>query len=288
MGHGIGLVEVDGVLTTHRIAVWHVDLARSTDALLALEQETPRLAPGDHSRAAQQGHGDSGHPGARQRLAAYVAMRLVLERAFGTGVRGVTMTRSTEGQASGRPSLAGLGGDFSLAHVADHALIAIAPFGSVGVDLERSRSVRMTARRQTAIEQAAAILHEAAPLPAATPDRFLTAWVRLEAYAKARHIGMARLLTAIGAMGGAAPGSAEDIAGRLRALADRCDLASLDRSGAGPGGLAQAAAVHDLALPQGLFGATAWAGTGHAADLRQPPMLQRLPADLAGLRTVAP
>ena len=28
--------EVAGALTTHRIAVWHVDLARGTDALLAL------------------------------------------------------------------------------------------------------------------------------------------------------------------------------------------------------------------------------------------------------------
>ncbi len=279
------MVEVAGALTTHRIAVWHVDLARSTDALLALEQETPRLAPDDRRRAAQQGQGDSGHPGARQRLAAYVAMRLVLERAFGTGVRGVTMTRSTQG----RPSLAGLGGDFSLAHVADHALIAIALHGSVGVDLERSRPVRMTARRQAAIEQAAALLHEDASLPTAAPDRFLTAWVRLEAYAKARHIGMARLLTAIGAMGGAAPGSVVDIAGRLRALADRSDPASLDPSGEVPGGLAEAAAViDDLALPQGLYGATAWVRPGHSVGLLQPPMLQRLPGDLAGLRTVAP
>lgn len=285
----MGSVQVPRALETHRIDVWHVDLARGAEALLELEQQTPRLAQDDHHRAALLGRGDSDHPAARQRRAVYVAMRLVLEQAFGAGVRGGPITRS----ALGRPSISGLRGDFSLAHVADHALIAVVAGGSVGVDLERTRPVRMDARRQAAIERAAALLGVEAPLPQIAPGRFLMAWVRLEAYAKARHTGMARLLTAIGAMGGDAPSSTEDLARRLGALGNR-DGAGLAQQDGEPRGGAHAcvelatAVVRDLALPEGLFGAIALAGTGAAGGLQQPLTPRQLPDDLAGLRTVAP
>ncbi len=64
--------------------VWLVDLARSAAALEGLEQEAPRL--GARERAAILARKDAA---VRQtRLMAHVALRVLLERALGTGVRG--------------------------------------------------------------------------------------------------------------------------------------------------------------------------------------------------------
>lgn len=253
------------------VVIWYVDLARGGDALLALEAETPRLAASDHHRAARLGGGDPEHPHARARRAAYVALRLALERAFGTSpVRGREMARSE----LGRPSLAGCPGDFSQTHAAGHALIGVVHKGSIGVDLEQSRRIRMTEARRTAIERAGACLDAAAPLPQASPDRFLTAWVRLEAFAKAQRTSMARVLTAAGALGGGATPAAAEVLGKLRAAIP------FGSAGEASG----ACVVRDLIVTKGLFGAMALRDDSIRDCGAPAPAIRPFPVTLDALR----
>lgn len=256
------------------VVIWHVDLAQSTDALLALEAETPRLAASDHDRAARLGGGDPEHPLARERCAAYVALRLALEQAFGrASVRGSEMVRT----ALGRPSLAGCPGDFSLAHSAGHALIGVVHQGAIGVDLEQCRLIRMTEARRSAIERAGACLDLAAPLPQAAPARFLTAWVRLEAFAKAQRTSMARILTATGALGGGVRPAAPEVLDRLYA-ARPSGSAGEDAAGE----TVQGCAVRDLIVAEGCYGAFAWSGGGLAST--PAPAVRPFPLTLDALR----
>lgn len=177
----------------HRpLQIWCADLTVSTDALLALERETPRLPPEDHARAAR--FADARH--GREWTAAHIALRLVLEREAGSSARRVCFART----ASGRPSLPDAAVDFSLSHAAGHALIATASPGPVGIDLEAPRRIRISGERRTAIEAAAEAL-SGKPLPGDGEARFLQAWVRLEALVKAEDTTMARVLSKAGAYG---------------------------------------------------------------------------------------
>lgn len=258
------------------VEIWLIDLAHGTDALLALEDETPRLAASDHERAAVQGGGDPSHPRSRERRAVYVALRLLLERAFDAdAVRGRAWQRSD----LGRPSLPDLPGDFSLAHIPGHALIAVTRGGSIGVDLERRRAVRMSAARQAAIVRAAQALDPVLSLPAPqmAPDRFLAAWVRLEAFAKAQRVGMARVLTAAGALGGA--GALPD-----RELRQR--LSALGMTGTASGAAAPAVSVWDLDVADGLFAAQVRVGDGALSEAAGGRNVRRLPYALDALRSI--
>lgn len=281
--------EGEGVAAAlERVTVWHVDIAPEADALLALEAGTPRLAAGDYQRAATLGGGDPHHPQARERRAVYVALRIALEHAFGAApVRGRELQRSQ----LGRPSLAGCPGDFSLAHVAGHALIGVVRHGSVGVDIERRRNIRMPPARRAAIERAAAAIafdsfkpqslaqslaqSPAPPPPCESSDRFLAAWVRLEAFAKAQRVSLARVLTAAGALGGARPDSDAALQERLQAL-----------QFVGPHFDANRPEVSVRGAPLGadLFGAVAWAGCG-VAKLSAEPVVVRPIAAVAGLQS---
>ncbi len=252
------------------VVIWHVDVAASGASLLALEAETPRLAASDHRRATVAGGGDPDHPQARERRAVYIALRWALELAFGAGaVRGRDMQRS----ALGRPSLTGCAGDFSLAHVSGHALVAITGHGSVGIDIECTRPVRMTDRRRAAIERAGAALDAGVPLPQG-PDLFFKAWVRLEACAKAHRISMARVLTLAGALGGASPPPEQDILGSLRANSGLSAQASATMI------------VQDLQPAPGLFGAMVWVGDANTvAGCVRPADFRQLPATLDALKS---
>src|SRR5262245_39215845 len=66
-----------------RIELWLVDLARCAPGLEELERNTPRLADDDRERAG----GIRDRVSRRERVAAYIALRIVLERAAGAGVR---------------------------------------------------------------------------------------------------------------------------------------------------------------------------------------------------------
>src|SRR5262245_40728904 len=116
--------------------LWLVDLEAAAPALEALERATPRLAPEDRASALRVRN----LAARRQRLAAYTALRILLERWIGPRARRQAFARSPEG----KPRLAARQTAFSLAHIDGLALIGVAPEGTIGVDLERARSLAMS------------------------------------------------------------------------------------------------------------------------------------------------
>ncbi|HZT48306.1 MAG TPA: phosphopantetheinyl transferase, partial [Hyphomicrobiaceae bacterium] len=86
--------------------LWLVDLDAAGPVLAALERDHPRLTAADRARARRLR--DSRER--RRRLAAYAALRIVLERVAGPGVRGRRIVRPP----GDRPRLAAAGPHFSL------------------------------------------------------------------------------------------------------------------------------------------------------------------------------
>ena len=214
------------------LELWHVDTRASSAALSALEERERLLSDWERTRAAE--FPDRAQAG--EWLAAHIALRLVLERAAGIAARGVAFTRS----AGGKPRLEGAPVSFSLSHVAGAALIAVTSGGTVGVDLERERKVRVREPRRTRVEAAGAALSPEVPLPALGEARFLQAWVRLEAFAKAEGSGVGRLLTRLGVSGDAA-GSEAEFRARIDSVLETT----------------QVVATRDVALGEGLYAAVA-------------------------------
>ena len=181
-------------MTKLPVEIWVVDLDASAEALFAAERQVARISTDEEERAARLPAGEN-----RRRRAAYIAQRLLLERTCGPAIRGVVLGRGR----NGRPQLpTGFPGAVSLAHTGRFALTGYTQARTIGVDLEAHRVVKMDARRQGIIVAAASTL-TAGPLPATGDARFLRAWTRLEALAKADGRGMGHLLTQIGAAGGA-------------------------------------------------------------------------------------
>ena len=175
------------------VELWFVDLKDSASALDALERQTPRLAAEDHKKIS----GSASEAAAAERRAAYIALRIVIERSWGSAWRGVPYVL----EGSGKPALPGLTGSFSLSHVDRYALIGLARSGSIGVDLEPDRQPTVADARRIRIESASIVLAHGADLPQPRQTRFLQAWVRLEAIAKADGAGIGRLLTRLGLIG---------------------------------------------------------------------------------------
>jgi 4'-phosphopantetheinyl transferase len=173
--------------------LWLVDLERTAPALEALDGVRSVRSPDDRARARRIADPAE----RRRRIAAYAALRVILERIAGPGVRGVDFVRS----ADGKPSLAGGYAAFSLSHSDAFALIGVTRHGEIGVDLEQTRAIHMSLRRRQLIIAAASGLADA-PLGDDADDQvFLRAWSRLEAFAKARAGGLARLLEDVGVRG---------------------------------------------------------------------------------------
>jgi len=218
--------------------LWLVDLARAADALAAVEAATPRLSAEDELKIARVADSAT----RRERRAAHVALRVLLERAFGPAWRRVPYAVS----ATGKPSLARAEGAFSLSHVSGLALIGLARGGAIGVDVERLRPLRLSDERRARIERAALELGGDAALPAPPERRTLQAWVRIEAAAKADGAGVGPLLERLG-VGRAGLRRDEPAAG-----------APLE--------------VHDLALGEALFGAVALSAGTQVAPSRSFPL----------------
>jgi len=235
------------------IELWLVDLEACATALEALERDTPRLADDDRERADTIGDPRE----RRHRLAAYTALRVLLERMVGAGVRGRPLVRSP----GGKPRLGEGGVEFSLSHTEGLALIGVTRGLPIGVDLEKARPVKMSARRQGEICAIGAGLGDRL-LPSPGTDRaFLQAWARMEAFTKARARGLAQTLTDVGMRG----------KGRRRVPLDQLQVAA--RRLACDAGLT----VRDVGLPPGLYGALAAPRATPSARARA------LPADRAGL-----
>ena len=214
--------------------VWCVDLVSAQAALGEMERRCTRLSEWDRETAAAM----ADQAAARQWLAAHVALRLVIERHLGARWRGVSFER----RPNARPHLGDAAVAFSLSHIPGMALIALTPKGDIGVDLERTRLVRIRPPRRNAIEAAGAALNADSPLPELSDARFLQAWVRLEAFAKGEGCGIGRLLTRLGIVGG-----------REIATAELLEKVASAR------GAAAAGAVSDLDLGAGHFAAIALA-----------------------------
>ncbi len=185
--------------------IWLVDLEAGETILHRLGEAHQLLAPVgvvETAAATSSAHVIRAAPGSRRQQAARLALRAVL-----AGYVGQDLARQPfEIGPAGKPRLpAGLAKpqlDFSLTHCETAALIAISSAGAVGIDIEASRPVRINPERRAMLEDAADALSPDEPLPAALDDRrFLQAWVRLEALAKATGEGISALLGRLGIRG---------------------------------------------------------------------------------------
>jgi 4'-phosphopantetheinyl transferase len=238
------------------IELWLVDLEAAGPALEALERDLPRLSNDDRTRALRPNDARE----RRHRMAAYMGLRVVLERVGGDEVRGQRFVRGP----SGKPHLGAGGPAFSLSHTAGLALIGVTHAGTIGVDLERARPIEMSRRRREEILAVAAGL---ASEPAGDPmndEALLGAWCRLEAFAKARGEGLAHLLGELGL---------REAAGRQLA---RIEIATAARRLARHAGIE----IAGVRLPHGLYGAVA------APGLAQSPRLRRFPSNLQAIRRI--
>ncbi len=215
--------------------VWLLDIDVLRPALERVEKEA-RLLAADERAAEALGKGDAG----RDRRVVRIALRLLLARQNLGALASEPLRRSP----SGKPHLPGTDFDFSVSHSAGHALIAFARASRIGVDLEHRRTVRIAEPRRSEIHAAGAALVRAGRHRSdrKEPDDLdiLSAWTRLEAWAKARGSGIGSLLTDLGVMGSgrrSAPADAGRTARRLAA--------------------AEGIAVLDLDLPDELIGALA-------------------------------
>ena len=228
------------------IELWFIDLERASAALEAIETETLGLADVDKARLDAMTNAAA----RRERRLAYIALRILLERRCGPSIRRQPFSRSK----TGKPSLASGAASFSLAHTRGCALIALADDGLLGVDIERMRRVKMADARRRPIEQAAVALASGKPLAGEGADsRFLSAWVRIEAVAKAQGIGFGPILE------------------RLRPGGE--GAAALNPLDAG-----SEIVAHDVALEDGLFAAVA------LAPGRAPPEPRTMPHTAAAIR----
>ena len=225
--------------------LWLIDIAASSAALEAAEAKKPLLSRSDDERIASLSDVEM----RRARRASHIALRLLIERAFGARWRQVPFAISE----TGKPLLDGLEGGFSLSHTRGFALIGVSPLGAIGVDIERARAVRIPQGRRDALEHAGVALAGGMPLQGEDPDeRLLMAWVRFEAVAKAEGCGIGPLLARFGL-------------GRREIAAEMVDIDFL---------------AHDVEAGSGMFAAAALP-MGLA-----PGEPRRLPHTVAGLEAL--
>ena len=180
---------------TPEIEIYFVDLVRVAAVVEDEEARTPRLSAADIERAAAMADREARGLWRASRI----ATRILLERAGGTDLR----RRAFHIEAGGRPVLDAGSPYFSVSHTNGVALVAVAKAVVIGVDLEaKTRVLRMSAERRRRIIQAAQGLGPQASLSAEQDGDVLIAWVQLEAAAKALGIGIGRLLTQEGVVGG--------------------------------------------------------------------------------------
>jgi 4'-phosphopantetheinyl transferase len=236
--------------------LWLVDLKEAAAGLAELEAETPRLSADDRQRVLRVP--DKGEQ--RLRLAAYCALRLALERLVGACVR----QRAYAFGPAGAPYLGGIAVRFSLSHTAGVALIGATRARAIGVDIEGLRAVRLSARRRQELLAVGAGLAMAAGDVVPAECGILQAWTRLEAFAKARGCGLARVLEDLRLRGPAA--SAWQPASLTAAAAAEAAQRALRVSDLAPGGHLVGAIALDTSVAL--------------------PSLRRFPGDSGGMRRI--
>lgn len=169
-----------------RLAVWLVDLVAAKTLLGASPfREALTLPDAMAERLA------SGAP----RDIAHIVLRIILTACVGRSAAFRPFLHAPGGKPALdlAPSTSRI--EFSLAHCDSAAIVALSREGPVGVDLEAPRSVRISDHRRAMLIDAASSLAPDQPLPDGPDEaRFLQAWVRLEALAKATGEGLGALL----------------------------------------------------------------------------------------------
>ncbi len=207
------------------LELWLVDLDATAGPLMAAEADCSRLSPQEAERA-QAIIDDSAR---RRWLSAHIALRLLLERWGGAGLR----LQPFQVAPGGRPFLPGPAPHFSLAHAGQFALIGLTRSAPLGVDIEVISPHVMPLERRSRLVAFANDVAGGAELPHVHPSpasgvraaagpaedanvetaAFIQAWCRVEAFAKADGRGLLAVLSQAGIMGPAkdAPG-VEDLA----------------------------------------------------------------------------
>lgn len=278
-----------------RTELWCANLAAAGPALHDLDNRHRLLSAGERERAAALRDSEARD----EWLAAHIALRVIIGRFAGRDAARLAFAVAEHG----KPYLPQVALTFSLSHAPGVALIGLTTERTIGVDIERYRTVRIGAARRAGIEAVAAHL-SSAPLPTVGEDagaRFLQAWVRIEALAKADGCGVGRMLTRLGVRGRAAAGGpARDAVSEAQMSAARARAALAGENGGADGitqdrgarGLETAGPVHthvhrptaltisDLALGEGLCAAVAVAGGSGTKDAIA---CRALPTQLVGL-----
>lgn len=178
------------------VDVWLADVDAAGEALDALDRHFALLTAEERVRA-----GGLQPLQAEQWTRTRVALRTLLASRVGVAAAQSPFLLS----AGGKPRLADETLAFSLSHSGRFALIGLSPDGPVGVDIETRNRVNMHPDRLQAIEAAAIALAPDVPLPGhGDATRFVQAWTRLEALAKATGAGVGALLVSLGIRGPAA------------------------------------------------------------------------------------
>jgi phosphopantetheinyl transferase len=175
------------------VDIWLADIDAAGQSLDALERRFSLLTSDEHARA------QSLLPAqALQSTRTRVALRVLLASLLGPAFARTPFLRSP----TGKPSLADCCLAFSLAHSGNVALLGLSTDGPVGVDIETRTRVEVHPERRRAIEAAAMALAPDVPLPErGDAPRFVQAWTRLEALAKATGTGIGPLLASLGLQG---------------------------------------------------------------------------------------
>ncbi|MBL8882446.1 MAG: hypothetical protein JNL45_05255 [Hyphomicrobium sp.] len=195
------------------LELWLVDLDATVQTLMAAEADCSRLSPQEAERA-------QAIPDIRVRqrwLSAHIALRLLLERWGGAGLR----AQPYQFAPGGRPFLSGPAPHFSLSHAGQFALIGLTRSAPLGVDIEvisprvmppERRSRLMAFANDVAGGAAELTLHlppedgahaPAEPAKGANVETaaLIQAWCRVEAFAKADGRGLLAVLSQAGIMG---------------------------------------------------------------------------------------
>ncbi len=169
------------------IEIWTVDLDGVTTALGGAAALIGQLTASDQSRLG--GMRDATER--TRRAAAWIALRTAAATALGVAPGVLEIARD----AHGKPIVADHELEISLAHAGHLGLIGISRAGPIGVDIDQVRAVTLSGERRAHLVALAAALADGTLVPDAdTEAGFVQGWTRIEAVAKARGDGLARLL----------------------------------------------------------------------------------------------
>lgn len=174
------------------LGVWLFNVDMLGARLERVEAHAPRLSDDEITRAS-----NTRDAVMRQRwVAARTALRLTLE----AWMKASLHRQPFQVAPQGRPFLPAPAPSFSLSHAGPFALVALAEPGPIGIDIEEISTRKISAARVSQMESYAAHVAGTA-LPAAGDARFIQAWTRIEAYAKADGRGVGRVLSDAGLLG---------------------------------------------------------------------------------------